>query len=80
MQSGLYKKNTLFTGKHFTAVINAVCISISDPVESKSSPIRFQIAESGWIAIRKLDHVQHWYAAVKLSLLQGNDLTIYHTG
>jgi len=45
-------------------VINAVWISIFDPVEifSKSSPIRlrFWIAESSWIAIRKPDHVQHW--------------------
>ena len=50
--------------KQFTAVINAVWISISDPVEffSKSSPIqiRFWRAESGWIAIRRPDHVQHW--------------------
>jgi len=43
-------------------VINAVWISISDMVEffPKSSPIRFWSAESGWIAIRKPDHVQHW--------------------
>jgi len=47
--------------KYFTAVIKAVWISISDPVEffSKSNPIRFRNAESGWIAIRKPDHVQH---------------------
>jgi len=62
IQSGLYPKKTLI--KHLTAVINSVSISISDPVEffSKSSPIRirFWIAESGWIAIRKPGHVQHW--------------------
>ena len=50
--------------KHLTAVINTVWISVSDPVEffSKSNPIRVRlwIAESGWIAIRKPDHVQHW--------------------
>jgi len=67
IQSGLYPKNALI--KHFTAVINAVWISISDPVESfsKSSPIwiRFRIAESGWIAIRKPDYVQHCCPEVK---------------
>ena len=45
-------------------MINAVWISISDPVEffSKSSPIRirFWSAESGWIAIRRPNHVHHW--------------------
>jgi len=44
--------------KHSPAVINAVWISIADPLEifSKSSPIRirFWIAESGWIAIRRI--------------------------
>ena len=53
--------------KRFTAVINACCISISDPVEfvSKSSPNRicFWSVESGWIAIRRPDHVQHWSCA-----------------
>jgi len=62
IQTGLYPKNPLI--KHLTAVINAVSISISDPVEisSKSNPkrIQFWIAQSGWIAIRKPDHVQHW--------------------
>jgi len=42
--------------KNWTALINPVWMSISDPVEffSKSSPnrVRFWIAESGWIAIR----------------------------
>ena len=60
IQSGLYPKNPLI--KHYTEVINAVWISIYDPVEffSKSSPIRirFWIAQSGWIAIREKDHVQ----------------------
>ena len=36
MQSGLYPKRTLI--KHFTAVINAVWISISDPVEFFQNP------------------------------------------
>jgi len=47
--------------KHFTAVINTVWISISDPVEcfSKSSPIRIRF----WIARDpEPDHVQHWCA------------------
>ena len=30
---------------------------------SKSSPIRFRIAESGWIVIQKPDPVQQWCAA-----------------
>ena len=42
IQSGLYPKKTLI--KYFTAVINAVWISISDPVKifSKSSPTRIR--------------------------------------
>ena len=42
IQSGLYPKKTLF--KHWTAVINAVWTSISDPVGilSKSSPVRIR--------------------------------------
>ena len=38
IQSGLYQKNT--TGKHFTAVINAVWISISDLVKFFRNPVR----------------------------------------
>ena len=67
IQSGLYPKKTLI--KHTTEVINAVWISISDLVEffSKSSQIRirFWSAESGWIAIRRPDHVQHWRVLLK---------------
>jgi len=62
IQSCFYLKKILI--KHLAAVINAIWISNSDPVWvfSKSSPIRipFWIAPSGWIAIRKLNHVQHW--------------------
>jgi len=46
-------------------VINAVWISISDPVKlfSKSGPnrIRFWCSESGWIAILRPDDVQHCF-------------------
>jgi len=38
IQSGLYPKNPLI--KHFTAVINAVWISISDPIEFFRNPVR----------------------------------------
>jgi len=62
IQPGLYPEKN--SDKHFTAVICALWISISDQVEvfPKSSPIwiRFWSAESGWIAIRRPDHVQHW--------------------
>jgi len=37
-------------------VINAVWISTSDPVEFFRNPVR---SGSGWITIRKPDHVQH---------------------
>ena len=37
-RSGLYQKKTLI--KHFIAVINAVWISISDPVEFFKNPVR----------------------------------------
>jgi len=38
IQSGLYPKKTLF--KHFTAVISAGWISISDPVEFFHNPVQ----------------------------------------
>ena len=59
-------------------MINTVWISISDPAEmfSESSPIRirFWIAQPGWIAIRKPDHVQHWYTAVQTRCGTGSGL------
>jgi len=62
IRSGLCPKKTLI--KHLTALINAVWMSRSDPVEyfSKSSAVRIRswIAKSGWIAIWKPDHVQRW--------------------
>ena len=61
IQSGLYRKNPLV--KHYTAVINTgLDIHVwSGWFFSKYSQtrIRFWIAESGWIAIRKPDRVQH---------------------
>ena len=61
------RKSTLIKALYCSG--NAVWISISDPVEffSKTSPIliQFWIAEFGWIAIRKPDHVQHWFESLK---------------
>jgi len=70
-------KQTLI--KHFTAVINAVWITISDLVEFFRNPIRirFWIAKFGWIGIRKPDHVQHcqWAGEGQTGLVWGsNDL------
>jgi len=74
IQSGLYPKKTLI--EHFTAVINAVWISISDPVEFFQNPANPDLVLKCRI---RLDHDPETRSSSTLQFIERNHTSRFFT-